>query len=217
MTAPRRPAAHSVPEHTTGGAAGRPVDRDEPVEPLAVLGGSWGWTLGSALVTLLAGVVMLVWPDRTLRVLAVIVGLYLLVIGIFRFVAAFAGGVRGERAARLLIAVVFVLAGVVCLRNPLQTVAALSLVVGAVWLVAGMLTVWVVLALRDLPHRGTVLGAAALGIVAGIVVLVRPAESAVALTWLLGLWLILLGVAELVLAYALREGPAARRGLTRPG
>jgi uncharacterized membrane protein HdeD (DUF308 family) len=54
--------------------------------------------------------------------------------------------------------------------------------------------------------------AAVLGIVAGIVVLALPAESARALTRLLGLWLVLLGLAEAVVALAWRA--ALRR--TRP-
>ncbi|GGY99250.1 HdeD family acid-resistance protein [Streptomyces poonensis] len=206
MTAPRRPASRSGPQGTSDGTAG------DPAELLALLGDSWGWTLGSALVTLLPGIVILLWPHGTLHVLAVVVGLYLLLIGVFRFVAAFAGGARGERAARLLLAVVFVLAGVLCLRHPLQTVAALSLIVGVVWLVSGMLTAYAALTLGDLPHRGFALGTALLGIVAGIVVLVLPAESAVALTRLLGLWLILLGLVELVLAFVVRA--ALRKTVT---
>jgi uncharacterized membrane protein HdeD (DUF308 family) len=44
----------------------------------------------------------------------------------------------------------------------------------------------------------------ALGVVAGIVVLGYPVASAVALARLLGLWLVLLGVAETAMAFALR-------------
>jgi uncharacterized membrane protein HdeD (DUF308 family) len=60
------------------------------------------------------------------------------------------------------------------------------------------------MAMTDLPHRGVVFCAAALGIVAGVVVLALPTESARALTRLLGLWLVLLGLIELVLAFAWR-------------
>ena len=88
----------------------------------------------------------------------------------------------------------YVLAGVLCLRDPLQTVAALSLITGTVWLVSGILTLYTALMAGNLPHRGLVLGMAVLAVVAGIVVLALPAESARALTRLLGLWLVLLGL-----------------------
>ncbi|MFE6360618.1 HdeD family acid-resistance protein [Streptomyces sp. NPDC057806] len=180
----------------------------DPEDVLGRLGSSWTWMLGSALATLVPGILLLVWPDATLQVVAVLFGLYLLVTGGFRFVAVF-GQERGERLPGLLIAVLYVPAGVLCMRNPLQTIAALSLIVGIVWLVSGLLTAYAALATRGLPHRGVVLGAALLAIVAGIVVLALPSESAVALTRLLGLWLVLLGVMELAVALAWRS--AARR------
>ncbi|QNP66236.1 HdeD family acid-resistance protein [Streptomyces genisteinicus] len=193
--------------------AGGTAEAAPPGELLGRVGASWTWLLGSALVSLVPGVMILAWPDGTLHVLGVVTGLYLLVAGGFRFVAAFAQE-RGQRTPGLLMAVVYVLAGVLCLRHPLQTVTALSLIVGLVWLVTGMLTLYTALAADRLPHRGFVVGAGALGIVAGIVVLALPAESALFLIRLLGLWLILLGLVELGLALAWRA--ASRRAAAVP-
>ncbi|MGP4010551.1 HdeD family acid-resistance protein [Streptomyces sp. 4N124] len=212
MTVPRGPAPHTGPEHMPGGAAPGPAG--DPAEALAVLGRSWTWPLGSAIATLVPGILILVWPDETLHVLAVLIGLYLLVMAAFRFVEAFAREEPGERVTRLLLALLYVLAGVLCLRNPLQTIAALSLIVGGVWLVSGILTLHTAIAARDLPHRGFVVGVAVIGIVAGIVVLALPSESARALTRLLGLWLVLLGLAEAAVAFAWR---AALRRAGVPG
>ncbi|GAA0636126.1 HdeD family acid-resistance protein [Streptomyces thermocarboxydovorans] len=190
-----------------------PRGPEDSADVLARLGRSWTWLLGPAVATLVPGVLMLVWPDATLHVLAVLIGLYLLATGAFRFVAVFAREGH-ERLPGLLVAVLFVLAGVLCLRNPLQTIAALSLIVGAVWLVSGVLTLYTALALRDLPHRGVLAAAGVLGVVAGIVVLALPAESAHALTRLLGLWLVLLGLTEAAVALAWR---AALRRTQPPG
>ncbi|WP_127355217.1 HdeD family acid-resistance protein [Actinacidiphila soli] len=190
-----------------------PAPEHEPADPqeiLAGIGGSWLWTLGMALATLLPGIVVLAWPDETLHVLAVIVGLQLLVAAGFRFVTAFSrDGDRGGRVTAVLVAVVLVLAGVLSLRHPLQTIAALSLIVGVCWLLSGLLTAFAAIADRDLTHRGLAFAAGALAIVAGVVVLGYPVESAVALARLVGLWLVLLGVVELAVAIALRA--ATRR------
>jgi uncharacterized membrane protein HdeD (DUF308 family) len=229
MTIPRGPASRTGPEHSPDGAVpGRaPGQAGGAAQALEQLGRSWTWVLASSIMTLVPGVLVLVWPDETLHVLAVLIGLYLLVNGAFRFVAVFAGsGV--ERVVPLIMSVLFVLAGVLCLRNPLQTIAALSLIVGVVWLVTGILTLYTAIAAEDMPHRGFVVGAAVIGIVAGIVVLAMPSESARALTRLLGLWLVLLGLAELVLALAWRAalrrvgltghtGASAADGATSPG
>ncbi|MFI1068793.1 HdeD family acid-resistance protein [Streptomyces puniciscabiei] len=209
MTEPRGQEPRAGTPYSPGAAA------NGPAQAMTVLARSWTWILASAVVTLVAGVLILVWPDETLHVLAVVIGLYLLLGGAIRFVTAFAREDHADRLAGLLVAVLYVLAGVLCLRHPLQTVTALTLVVGLVWLVSGLLTLYPALAAKDLPHRGAVLGAALLGIVAGIVVLALPAESARALTRLLGLWLVLLGLVELVVAFAWRT--ALRRGGALPG
>ncbi|MFI5471862.1 HdeD family acid-resistance protein [Streptomyces cacaoi] len=213
------PGPHTGPDPLSGGPVSGPVGVD-PAETLAVLGRSWTWILGSAVATLVPGILILVWPDETLHVLAVLIGLYLLVTGGFRFVAAFAREDHGERLTGLLLAVLYVVAGVLCLRNPLQTIATLSLIVGVLWLVSGILTLYTALATKDLPHRGVVIGAAVFALVAGIVVLALPTESARALTRLLGLWLVLLGLVEAAVAFAWRAalrrarpaGPGAPAG-----
>ncbi|TWV31273.1 HdeD family acid-resistance protein [Streptomyces misionensis] len=222
-TSPQGPDRPSPgPEQDPGGAAGTAAPTEaapDPARALGRLGGSWPWSLGTALVSLVPGILILVWPQETLHVLAVILGLYLLATGVFRFVAAFGRAESGERLAGLLVALLYVLAGVLCLRNPLQTITALSLIVGVVWLVSGILVLYAALVAEDLPHRGFVIGVAVIAVLAGVVVLALPAPSARVLTRLLGLWLVLLGVCEAVVAFAWRaalRGAAARAPAPRP-
>ncbi|WP_405915323.1 HdeD family acid-resistance protein [Streptomyces sp. NBC_00728] len=210
MTDSHGPAPHTGPEPGPRGSASAPPG--DPAVLLDRVGASWTWLLGSAVATLIPGILVLVWPEETLHILAVLLGLYLLVIGVFRFVSVFGHREQGSRFAALLISVLYVLAGVLCLRNPMQTIAALSLILGVVWLVSGVLTGYTALASRDLPHRGFVLCGAAIGIIAGIVVLALPTESARALTRLLGLWMVLIGLVELAVAFAWRA--ALRRAVS---
>ncbi|MEV0416584.1 DUF308 domain-containing protein [Streptomyces sp. NPDC050448] len=197
----------AAPQHT----------QSDPEDVLEQLGRSWHWALGFALATLIPGILVLVWPDETLHILAVIIGLQLLVAGAFRFVTAFShSGDGGSRVAGVLVAILAFLAGVLVLRHPMQTIGALSLILGVFWLLTGVLTAYTAIADRALVHRGLRFGLGVLGTVAGIVVLCFPVDSAVALTRLLGLWLVLLGVFEVVMAFALRS---ATRRITpaRPG
>jgi uncharacterized membrane protein HdeD (DUF308 family) len=234
MSVPHGSVPQSGPDPLSGGREGRGDDRavrdewtaaraaapgaagGDPADVLGVLGRSWTWILGSAIAAFVPGILILVWPDETLHVLAVLIGLYLLVTGVFRFVAAFGGGDHGERVTGLLLAVLYVVTGVLCLRHPMQTIAALSLIVGVLWLVSGILTLYTALAAKDLPHRGVVIGAAVFAVVAGIVVLALPTESARALTRLLGLWLVLLGLVEAGVAFAWRAALRRARAATMP-
>lgn len=189
----------------------------DPLDLLADLGDSWLWALGFALGTLIPGIIVLAWPQQTLHVLAVVIGLHFLIAGAFSFVSAFSRSrtESGNRLAQVLLAFGSVLVGVLCLRHPLQTIAALSVIVGAFWLLTGLMTTYVAIADRGLVHRGLTFATGALGVVAGIVVLGYPAESAVGLARLLGLWLVLLGVAQAAVAFALRA--ASRRALRFQG
>ncbi|KOU20334.1 membrane protein [Streptomyces sp. WM6372] len=190
--------------------------QSDPDDVLKQLGSSWHWALGFALATLIPGILILVWPDETLHVLAVIIGLQFLVAGVFRFVTAFShgGDGGGSRLAGVLIAMIAFLAGVLVLRHPMQTIGVLSLIVGVFWLLTGVLRAYTAIADRALVHRGLLVGLGILGVVAGIVVLCFPVDSAVALTRLLGLWFVLLGVFELVMALALRS--STRRLMQTP-
>lgn len=192
----------------------RPAAAD-PQDLLAGLGRSWLWTLGFGVLTALAGVVMLSWPEETTRVVAIVIGLQLLVAGVVRFVTAFTHeATAGSRVLYVLVALLSVLAGVLCLRHQLQTVGLLAVVVGLYWLLAGIVTLFVAISAPEMPGRGLAVFLGALGVIAGVVVLCFPVESAVALARLLGLWLVLLGLAEIGMAFVLRSalrrsGPTA--------
>ncbi|WP_329198829.1 MULTISPECIES: HdeD family acid-resistance protein [unclassified Streptomyces] len=200
------PPDAAAPRHT----------QSDPEDVLKQVGASWRWALGFALATLIPGILVLVWPHETLHILAVIIGLQLLAAGVFRFVTAFSHGQEGGgRLAGVLVALLALLAGVLVLRHPMQTIGALSLILGVFWLLTGVLTAYVAIADRGIAHRGLFFGLGALGTVAGIVVLCFPVDSAVALTRLLGLWLVLLGVFEVVLAFALRSATRSNRSAPR--
>ncbi|MFE6843121.1 HdeD family acid-resistance protein [Streptomyces sp. NPDC057686] len=192
MTVP----SDAAPQHT----------QSDPEDVLKQVGSTWHWALGFALATLIPGILVLVWPDETLHILAVIIGLQLLVAGVFRFVTAFSHSRDGGgRLAGVLVSMLAFLAGVLVLRHPMQTIGALSLILGVFWLLSGVLTAFTAITDRAQPHRGLLFGLGVLGTVAGVVVLCFPVDSAVALTRLLGLWLVLLGVFEVVMAFALRS------------
>lgn len=190
----------------------------DPEDLLAGLGRSWLWTLAFGALTAVAGIIMLAWPHATLRIVAIIIGIQLLVAGGVRFVTAFSRS--GERASgpvvSVLLAVVSMLAGVLVLRHQLQTVGVLALVVGATWLVAGLMTGYVALADRDMRHRGVSVFFAAIGVIAGIVVLSYPVQSVTALARLIGLWLLLLGLVEVGLSFAVRAARPEHRTTATP-
>jgi len=188
--------------------------RGDAADMLADVGRHWGWVLAFGIITLLAGLLTLAWPGRTIVVVAVLFGIQLVVAGIFRFVAALASDDESG-ATRVLLALLGVLSfivGLYALRHILITIAALALLLGIFWIVNGAVEAFTALSHRGMQGRGWTIFMGLLSVVAGVVVLVYPGISLATLAIVLGFWLLVYGIMEIVLAFRLRSvGQAATR------
>jgi uncharacterized membrane protein HdeD (DUF308 family) len=158
----------------------------------------------SGVVAVILGVVLLVWPEKTIGVLAVFLGIYFLVAGVLRLgVGIFSRGMRGgARALNIVLGVLLIFVGIVALKN--VSTAALALVIftvafiGVGWIVEG------VMALAEAGRSGSAGWSIAFGILsilAGIVVLVLPVSSAAFLLLFAAIALIVLGIVGIVRAF----------------
>ena len=137
---------------------------------------------------------------------AVVFGVELIVAGIFRLVAAVALE-EGAATSRVLLAVLgllSILAGVLCLRAPFQTVLLLGLFLGLFFVISGVVEIFQG-ASGDSPSPGWTVASGVLGLLAGIVVLVWPLSSLVTLTWLFGITLLVIGVMTIAAGFAQRR------------
>lgn len=155
---------------------------------------------GSGLLALVVGILILVWPGSTVAVLGVLFGLYFLISGIVHvarglFTKSAAGG---GRVLNILLGVLLVIGGIVAIRNPLNSLAVLGMLIGISWIVEGVAAL-----IETAPDSsrwfGTVFGAIA--IVAGVAVLFSPVESVTILVVIGGVFLVLSGFLQLVQAF----------------
>ena len=100
---------------------------------------TWAWwlLLLVALCTFVVGVLLVFWPHRTLSTLAVILGIYLIVVGALWVLVSLATRreVRGMSVWRGVIAL---LAGVIVIRHPSESLTVLALAFGVCLLIAGV-------------------------------------------------------------------------------
>ncbi|WP_329481618.1 DUF308 domain-containing protein [Kribbella sp. NBC_01484] len=180
---------------------------DNTTKLLRGAGRHWGWPLAYGIITLLLGVVVLAWPDRTIKVVAILFGIQLLVAGVFYFVSAIAadGEGGGTRVLLALLGVLSFIAGLYALRHLLVTIAALAVILGIFWIVNGAIEVFTALTDSRMHGRGWTVLMGLLSVAAGIVVLVWPGISLLTLAVVLGVWLLVLGVMEIVFAFQLRS------------
>lgn len=106
-----------------------------------------GAGLAGAVVTLLAGVVVLIWPEGSLKTLTVLVGLSFVVWGVV--LAIVSRRLRGRGASvGMVFGVILAIAGLVVVVWPGLTVTVLMALVGVGAVLGGMLAVAQALALR---------------------------------------------------------------------
>ena len=176
----------------------------DPGDMLTAFGRSWWMVLAWGLVTLVAGVGTIVWPGRTIVVVAILIGLQFFVSGILRLVSAFAFEGEGHRAWDVLVGLASVVVGILCLKDVFQTIAALTLIIGIMWVIQGISEFFAGVAGITM-HRGLTILMGILGFVAGVVVLTYPITSVLTLAWVLGVWLTAYAVMLIAAAFAVRR------------
>jgi uncharacterized membrane protein HdeD (DUF308 family) len=179
------------------------VERDV----LRLLGRSWGWVAGFGVATWVAGLLVVLHPKGSVYVFASVVGIWLFVAGLFRIVVAIAddGDEAGTRWLTALAGFLSVVVGVLFLHRTDETVTTLAFLIGLFWLVAGLLEFFLAYGHRETPARGWRIASGLLAAAAGVVTLVVPGLTLTTLAVLLGIWLLVYGTIEVVLAFRLRS------------
>ncbi|HUJ34980.1 MAG TPA: DUF308 domain-containing protein [Solirubrobacteraceae bacterium] len=97
---------------------------------------TWGWWLAILIgvLSIVAGIIVVLKPSNSLSTLAVIFGIFILIDGIVEIVAAIAGDSE-SRGLLAVIGTLSVIAGVLLIRHPLGGVRAVALLLG-IWLIA---------------------------------------------------------------------------------
>ncbi|MER7081439.1 Uncharacterized membrane protein HdeD, DUF308 family [Saccharopolyspora kobensis] len=171
---------------------------------------AWQSILVVGICSLVVGVLALVWPAATLIVVGVLFGIYLLVSGVLQIVAAF--GTHGSGAIRVLAFVsgaLSILLGLLCFRGEMQSILLLGLWIGIGWLFRGVTEITASVADRDMPARGWQIFLGVLTALGGVVLIVSPLASVALLVLFGGIWLLVVGVVEIITAFRIRG--AAKR------
>ena len=177
-------------------------------DPIGFVGRSWGWVLFFGAVSVLLGVLVAAQPVSTVFGFAVLVAIWLFVSGVFRIVTALAD--RSDdattRVLNALLGVLSVFVGLIFARNAYDTVATLGFLIGAFWIVGGIVEAFGGYRHQMVSIRAYHVLMGVLGILAGIITLAYPGLTLVFLAVFIGIWLIFYGVGQIAMALRMREG-----------
>jgi uncharacterized membrane protein HdeD (DUF308 family) len=171
----------------------------------AALAQNW-WAIAiRGVLAIVFGLIALVLPGATMLSLVLVFAAYALVDGIFAIVAAVRAARQHERWGMLgLEGIVNIITAAIAVLWPAITVVAFVLLVAAWAIVSGALLLAAAFRLSiDHGRWWLVLGGIA-SVVYGVLLVVAPMIGALVLTWWLGAYALVFGVALLVLAFRLR-------------
>ena len=172
------------------------------------------WFIVYGVLMILLGLFAMAAPGIATLAVELMVGWLLLIGGIFGLIAVFQAG-RSESGFwwNLFTSIVFILAGLSLLMRPLAGVITLTIILAAYLLAGGIMRIFLALGYRsELPSAwGWVLFSGLVDIVLGLIIISgMPGTAVWVIGLLVGINLFMMGVAILMVAFAVRKSaPAA--------
>jgi len=158
-------------------------------------------------VTAALGILLIVYPLATGLLTTVFLGTTLIVVGVLGVLLALSSHTVGSFFGHILLAALYGLAGIVFLVFPLQSVASLTLVLGAMLVVRGIFAIVTAMRVRPVEGWGWLLTDGLFGAAAGMLVLVNwPASTVWAMGTLVGASVLVTGISRIVVASRIHGG-----------
>ncbi len=148
------------------------------------------------------GAFFVVSPHETLSTFTVIAGIFLLVDGVLAILGSIFSRSEG-RGLLAMIGVLSVIAGLVLIKKPFDTLVVFVLILGVWFIVAGV--VRFVEAIGELDRRAANMGIAILDMIAGIVILSWPSLGLATLAVIVGIVLLLRGAVFIAAGWEMRR------------
>ena len=182
----------------------------ETTAPPNLLPHLWKSALASGVLAVVLGILTLAWPGITLLVAAIFFGAYLLITGISQVVFAFSLHVSaGGRVLLFVSGAAALILAVLCFRSLQNSILLLAIWIGIGFVFRGVATAVSAISDPTMPGRGWEIFIGAISLLAGVVMLASPFESLATLTMVVGIWLIVIGVFEVVSAFGIRKAAKA--------
>lgn len=175
---------------------------------MAAIGRNWWVLLFAGILSLLVGIAAIAWPGKTVIVVAVVFAIWLIVSGIFSLVRGFAPGLSGGmRALFIITGILSLILGVFAIRGEFQELYILSLFIGIGFLFRGFATLFQGFESKE--GRGWNIFFGIVMLIGGFIVLVWPGISLITLTWVVGIWLVVIGIYEIIASFSVKRAANA--------
>lgn len=166
----------------------------------------WKSVLLTGILSVILGAMVLRWPGASIATAAIFLGAYLLVTGISQVFHAFTLHISGGGRALMFIsgAASLVLA-VLAFRHLGDAIWLLAIWVGIGFIFRGVAEAATAISDHSTPGRGWQIFLGIVTLIAGVIVMAYPISSLGTLTLVVGIWLIVIGVFEIIASFGIRK------------
>jgi uncharacterized membrane protein HdeD (DUF308 family) len=168
--------------------------------------GRAGWSIVMGLLTVAVGVAMILYPMATATASTLFFGSALIIVAVAQIVFAFNSPTAGRFFLKLLLGIVYGIAGVALVALPGIGVVMLTAVVGAMLIAEAILETVIAVSLSWADGRGGFLLSALISLLLGVMILVQwPISSIWAIGTLVGVAVLINGITRVVISGMIRH------------
>jgi uncharacterized membrane protein HdeD (DUF308 family) len=165
------------------------------------------WSIFMGVITAALGVFLIVYPLATAAITTVLLGWALVLVGIAQFVFALHSQTIGKFFLKILLGVLYGVAGIVMAFFPIEGLAALTVILGILLLAYAGVATATAFQVRPVEGWGWFLFDAAVSLLIGILILAKwPSSSFWAIGTLVGVAVLMGGISRIMIAAKIRKG-----------
>src|SRR4051794_7052693 len=172
------------------------------VSDVPEIGKNWWLFVVLGVICLITGLLAIVWPGLTLLTLGIFAGIYLMIAAVMEIIDAIIGE-PGGRALSAILGIIALIAGLVFLRRPGESLLAIVVVAGIFLIAEGVIRI--VRAFGPVVDRWWGIAAGVLDMLAGILILSWPEIGLVTLAVFFAVTMLVRGVLAVVAGFKLRS------------
>ena len=164
----------------------------------------FGINMISSIIFLILGLLLVFKTEGTINLISSIIGVILLMNGGFSTIKYFK---ENDNKVNIIYGIVAILAGFILILNPTTIVSILPFVLGIYFTVSGIIKLKYALDIKNYQRRTPVFMVivSILMMVCGVLFIINPFEGAVAITKIIGIYLIIYSVLDIINSITLRK------------
>jgi len=170
---------------------------------IKALGRKWWLLTVFGVITVGFGVVLTFKPSKSVHAIAVIIGIWLLIVGVVRLIQAI--GASGERTGFVIVGLFSIVIAILLLHHTTTTVAVLGFIVGIFWTIGGVTELYHGLGANDGAVRWSTVALGLIATLIGVLCLVYPSLSLSIICVIVGVGMIAYGIVVILASLQVRK------------